>query len=84
MEEVSPHSYNVQTEEGDTYRRNHRHLHHTADTPVTDDKESAPEALSHVEQSDQPVAIDLRSTGTTVTTRSGHIVKQPERYVEIC
>ena len=84
VEEVSPHSYNVQTEEGDTYRRNRRHLHHTADTPVTDHKESTPEALSHVEQSDQPVAIDLRSTGTTVTTRSGRIVKQPERYVEIC
>ena len=30
VEEVSLHSYNVQTEEGDTYRRNRRHLHHTA------------------------------------------------------
>jgi len=78
LEEVSLHSYNVQTDDGAIYRRNHRHLFHIPDTQAMNmTNESTPAPTPNVNQQNQSAANNVCSSNTPIRT-SGQIVKKPE------
>jgi len=85
LEEVSPRSYNVQTDDGAIYRRNRRHLLHMGDAQAMNmtSESTTPAPTPNVNQQDRTAANDLCSSNTPIRT-SGRVVKKPERYIEIC
>ena len=79
----TPRSYVVETPEGKVYRRNRKHLRHTASKPINRelyDFEIQPQNESPNVVSKTPPQQQTPATETMVKTRSGRIVKPPERY----
>ena len=79
----TPRSYVVETPEGKVYRRNRKHLRHTASKPINRelyDFEIQPQNESTNVVSKTPPQQQTPATETMVKTRSGRIVKPPERY----
>ncbi|XP_068671155.1 uncharacterized protein [Montipora foliosa] len=87
-EKVDIRSYRVRTEDGSVYRRNRRHLRRTQETPKTKaeelpDKvcpdEPTPPSIAPTTVEQRP-ASGTSATPVPTTTRSGRIVRHPERY----